>query len=106
MPIVPMVKYGMVSSSLNSEVTSPQDSTVSNLSGTQDSDQIHITDHKLNEINSHHWSQSVMMFVCGKGIDDYLSRAAARPKADDPKFRIWKSVNSMVMSWLINSMTN
>lgn len=106
-----MVKIGMTaekhsSSSITSDVTSHQNSIASNSSGMSDGSQILITGHKLNGNNYLQWSQSVMMFLCGKGKDDYLSGVAAPPKADDPKFRSWKSENSMVMSWLINSMTN
>ena len=31
---------------------------------------------------------------------------ATPPKEEDPKYKTWKSENNMVMSWLINSMTN
>lgn len=87
-----MVKIGMAtekhsSSSITSDVTSHQNFTASNSSGMSDGSQILITGHKLNGNNYLQWSQSVMMFICGKGKDDYLSGVAAPPKADDPKFR-------------------
>ncbi|EXB67203.1 Rae1-like protein [Morus notabilis] len=41
-----------------------------------------------------------------KGKDEYLTGAAAMPKATDPGFRKWRIENSMIMSWLINSMNN
>ena len=63
-----------------------------------------ITSHKLNGQNYLQWSQSVQMFICGRSKDDYLTGEAKAPKADDPKFRIWKAENNMVMSWLVNSM--
>ena len=47
-----------------------------------------------------------MMFICGKGNDDYLTGAAIKPREEDLKFRSWKFENNMVMSWLINSMVN
>jgi len=46
------------------------------------------------------------MFICGKGRDDYLTGEVIIPEKNDPKFRTWKTENHMVMSWLINSMTN
>ncbi|XP_020577062.1 uncharacterized protein LOC110022451 [Phalaenopsis equestris] len=46
-----------------------------------------------------------MMFVCGKGKDDYLSGDARAPMITDPSYKTWKSENNMVMAWLINSMT-
>jgi len=47
-----------------------------------------------------------MMFICGKGRDDYLTGDIIIPEKNDPMFRTWKTENHMVMSWLINSMTN
>ncbi|KAM7461081.1 hypothetical protein LguiA_029202 [Lonicera macranthoides] len=71
-----------------------------------DSSHLPITGHKLNGQNFLQWSQSVMMFICGKGKDDYLTGAAVPPTKEDPKFKGWKAKNNMVMSWLINSMNN
>jgi hypothetical protein len=56
--------------------------------------------------NGHQWSSSVMMFICGKGRDDYLTGDIIIPEKNDPMFRTWKTENHMVISWLINSMTN
>jgi len=47
-----------------------------------------------------------MMFICGKGKDDYLTGEAVMPETSDPGFRKWKTENNMIMSWLINSMNN
>ena len=68
--------------------------------------QIPITGHKLNGNNYLQWSQSVKMFICGRGKDEYLIGEIVPPKNVDPKFRTWKVENNLVMSWLINSMTN
>ena len=46
------------------------------------------------------------MFICGKRKDDYLIGATSKPGEKEPKFWIWKSENNMVMSWLINFITN
>lgn len=46
------------------------------------------------------------MFICGKGKDDYLTGATTKPREVEPGFKAWKFENNMVMSWLINSMTN
>ena len=65
-----------------------------------------ITGHKLNGHNYLQWSQSVMMFICGKGKDEYLTGEITIPGNGDPKYRKWKTENHMIMSWLINSMNN
>ncbi|RVW85251.1 Retrovirus-related Pol polyprotein from transposon RE2 [Vitis vinifera] len=41
-----------------------------------------------------------------KGKDEYLTGEAAMPETTEPGFRKWKIENSMIMSWLINSMNN
>lgn len=107
-----MTKYGMatekrsISSSDNSEITSSQGTHVSIHNSGTDGSLLPITGHKLNGHNYLQWSQSVLMFVCGKGKDDYLTGVTTAPKKEDSSFKTWKTENNMVMSWLINSMTN
>ena len=45
-----------------------------------------------------------MMFISGLSCEDYLNGAAIRPSSKDPKFRVWRAKNNLVMPWLINSM--
>ncbi|RVW83276.1 Retrovirus-related Pol polyprotein from transposon TNT 1-94 [Vitis vinifera] len=107
LPFRSMTKYGMASSQVYS-VTSPESwgrSEIPNLGG-NDSSPILITGHKLNGHNYLQWSQSVLLFICGKGKDEYLTGEAAMPETTEPGFRKWKIENSMIMSWLINSMNN
>ena len=47
-----------------------------------------------------------MMFICGKSKYDHLTRAITIPKKEDPTFKVWKLENNMIMSWLINYVTN
>ncbi|RVW40616.1 hypothetical protein CK203_079178 [Vitis vinifera] len=107
LPFRSMTKYGMASSQVSS-VTSPKSggrSEIPNLGG-NDSSPILITGHKLNGHNYLQWSQSVLLFICGKGKDEYLTGEAVMPETTEPGFRKWKIENSMIMSWLINSMNN
>ncbi|RVW34145.1 hypothetical protein CK203_092836 [Vitis vinifera] len=107
LPFRSMTKYGMASSQVSS-ITSPESggrSEIPNLGGS-DSSPILITGHKLNDHNYLQWSQSVLLFICGKGKDEYLTGEAAMPETTEPGFRKWKIENSMIMSWLINSMNN
>ncbi|RVW64351.1 Retrovirus-related Pol polyprotein from transposon TNT 1-94 [Vitis vinifera] len=90
----------------NSEVTSRPEAVHSGSASTTDGIILPITGHKLNELNFIQWAQSVRIFICGKGKEEYLTGAIVQPKEDDPGYRTWKLENSMVMSWLINSMTN
>ncbi|KAL6316274.1 hypothetical protein AAG906_017904 [Vitis piasezkii] len=87
------------------EVTSGPENVSSTTSGSENV-VIPITGHKLTDQNYLQWSKSVMMFVCRKDKDDYLTGAVTAPPFEDPKYKIWKAENNMVLSWLINSMTN
>ena len=98
-----MTKYGMASHS-SSEVTSraePNSSTPI----TPDTSSHLITPHKLHGHNFLQWSQSVFMYICGRGKDGHLTGEISTPETTDPKFRAWKTDDHLVMSWLINSMT-
>lgn len=50
------------------------------------------------------WSQSVFMFISGKGKEYYLIEAIVSPPETGPQNKRWKSENHMVKSWLINTM--
>jgi len=65
-----------------------------------------ITGHKLTGKNFLQWSKSVMIFVSGKGKDDYLTGVITKPATSDAEYRKWKIENNIVMSWLLNSMDN
>ncbi|RVW40619.1 hypothetical protein CK203_079174 [Vitis vinifera] len=85
LPFRSMTKYGMASSQVSS-VTSPESggrSEIPNLGGS-DSSPILITGHKLNGHNYLQWSQSVLLFICGKGKDEYLTGEAAMPETTEP----------------------
>lgn len=56
-----------------------------------------VTNHKLNGHNYLAWSQSVLMFICGKGKDDHITGMEKPPKEEDPGYRVWKTNNSMVV---------
>lgn len=47
-----------------------------------------------------------MMFICGKGKDDYLTIATTPPQKQDPMFKTWRLENNMAMFWLINTIDN
>ena len=101
-----MTKYGKRDSTATvSQITSNQEAMASSNSSA-DSNLMPITGHKLNGNNYLQWFHSVMMFICGKGKDDYLNGVAAKPNKTDEKFKVWNAENNMVMSWLINSMAN
>ena len=46
------------------------------------------------------------MFISDRGKDDYINGEAPKSNSIDSKYKTWKAKNNMVMSWLINSITN
>ena len=57
----------------------PSQTLVTHLMNLPKSGTISITDHKLTGHNFHQWSHFVMIFICGKGKEDYLTGAAVQP---------------------------
>ncbi|RVW35033.1 Retrovirus-related Pol polyprotein from transposon TNT 1-94 [Vitis vinifera] len=79
----------------NSKVTSRLEAVHSCSASTTDDIILPITGHKLNGQNFIQWAQSVRIFICGKGKEEYLTGATVQPKEDDPGYRTWKLENSM-----------
>ncbi|KAF7808226.1 sacsin isoform X2 [Senna tora] len=89
-----------------SSKSSSQEASSSNaneFSGNAENSVLLLTRHKLTGQNYLHWSRSMIMFITGKGKEDYLT-ISTKPQPDDPKFKTWNAENQLVMSWLINSM--
>lgn len=58
-----------------------------------------ITNHKLSDGNYIQWSQTVKLFISGKGREDYLLKTCEIPKDRASKeYKQWRIENSMVMS--------
>ena len=65
---------------------------------------MHITVHRLNGSNYLEWSQSVKLAIDGRGKLGYLTGEVKAPKESDDGYNHWRSENSLVMAWLLNSM--
>ncbi|KAJ4942683.1 hypothetical protein NE237_000049 [Protea cynaroides] len=65
---------------------------------------VQITTIRLNGDNFLRWSQSVCMYLRGRGKMGYLTGNAKEPAVEDPLHAVWDAENSMVMAWLVNSM--
>ena len=85
-----MTKYGMTTSqqsqSLSKVISHPATSAAGD-NGGSDGLLLPIVGHKLNGQNYLQWSQSVMMFICGKGREEYIIGVADPPDKEDPKYR-------------------
>ncbi|XP_024031744.1 uncharacterized protein LOC112094601 [Morus notabilis] len=71
---------------------------------THDSHFIQITTIRLNGENFLRWSQSVRMYIRRRGKIGYLTGEKKEPTQEDPSHPTWDAENSMVMTWLVNSM--
>lgn len=63
-----------------------------------------LTGQKLNGQNFLEWAQSVKLAIDGRGKLGYLTGERERPATGDPGLATWKSENSLVIAWLMNSM--
>ena len=59
---------------------------------------------KLNGKNYLEWSQSGKLAVDGRGKLGYLTGEVKKPEKKSSTFRTWRSENSLVTAWLLNSM--
>ena len=65
---------------------------------------LQITTEKLNGHNCLEWSQLAKLFLKSRGKMGYLCGTIEVPKLSDPSFESWDAENSIIMSWLLNSM--
>ncbi|KAL4282295.1 hypothetical protein GQ457_03G025720 [Hibiscus cannabinus] len=65
-----------------------------------------ITCHRLNGNNYLEWSQSIKIYVAGRGRSGYLNGSLKQPSdtTDSVGAAKWIQENNQVMSWLLNSM--
>ncbi|XP_038709691.1 uncharacterized protein LOC120004410 [Tripterygium wilfordii] len=101
-----MPKYGTAYGMNTNSSSSSTDIIIPSSSSYQmETSHLPITTHKLEGHNYLQWSQSILMFIRGKENDDYITGDAAVPEPTASTYKKWMAENSMVMTWLINSMT-
>ncbi|KAJ0098587.1 hypothetical protein Patl1_19941 [Pistacia atlantica] len=59
---------------------------------------------KLNETNYALWSQVVKMYISGNDKLGYINGDILQPSSTNPTFFKWRTDNTIVKGWLINSM--
>ena len=97
----------MSDDSIKSTVVPPSSSTANPSKGNgtnSESHSVQITTIRLNGDNFLRWSQSVRMYIRGRGKMGYLTGEKTAPAKADPTYATWDAENSMVMTWLVNSM--
>ena len=58
----------------------------------------HITVRKLNGKNYLQWSQLVIMYICGRGKDDYITGLKTALTKNDASYKTWFFKNNMILS--------
>jgi hypothetical protein len=59
----------------------------------------------LNGDNYSAWSRSMIMTLTAKNKIAFIDGSLSQPSVDDPIFRNWTRCNNMVLSWIMNSVT-
>ncbi|XP_073282737.1 uncharacterized protein, partial [Primulina huaijiensis] len=72
----------------------------SKITTTYDNPSLQISPVKLDGTNYLAWSRSCLLFIQARGMQGYINGKITSNRADTSK---WESENSLVMSWLINS---
>ncbi|XP_071902889.1 uncharacterized protein [Coffea arabica] len=85
------------------DVESPNSKNLSTLTIQDASSSIHI---KLDGINYRVWSKILQMHIAGRKKKGYINGKKAAPAVDDSSYDEWEAEDSLVKSWLINSMSD
>ncbi|XP_013595010.1 uncharacterized protein LOC106362631 [Brassica napus] len=64
-----------------------------------------IANQKLDGLNYNNWHIAMRMSLDAKNKIGFVDGSLPRPAQDDPMFKIWSRCNSMVKSWLLNTVT-
>ena len=59
--------------------------------------------HKPNGNNYLEWAQSIKLMIDGKGKLGHLIGKTTKLADNDPTLKTWRSENSLVIAWLVNS---
>ncbi|KAJ7950679.1 Retrovirus-related Pol polyprotein from transposon TNT 1-94 [Quillaja saponaria] len=98
---------GLVACSMSEEVVSPRNGSSGSRSRvgiSNDNPSLQISPVKFDSNNFLAWSRSCLLFIQARGLYGYVIGSKSKPADGDPLLEPWISENSLVMSWLINSM--
>ena len=92
-------------SEVSSDATQPT-STIVPAATPDNSSFLQIISFKLSGRNFLEWSRFVQLVIDGEGKFGYLDGSISQLEPIDSSFLAWDINNSMVMSWILNSMNN
>lgn len=82
----------------------PLDGGYNNSGGGGQNNSLQVNIQKLDGSNYAEWSQTVRLILDGKGKLGFLTGDVPVPATTHPNYRFWKSENSSIIAWLINTM--
>ncbi|CAN1244686.1 hypothetical protein LINPERPRIM_LOCUS6212 [Linum perenne] len=85
------------------EVLIPETMALNNSSGS-DSYPGQAVIYNLDGTNYLHWSQSVLIYISGRGKTGYLHGTTEKPAKADSKFEQWNMEDNLVRGWLLSTM--
>ncbi|XP_023918537.1 uncharacterized protein LOC112030087 [Quercus suber] len=74
------------------------------LSSNENPGNILVTQPLLGMRNYHSWSRAMVLALTAKKKIGFMNGKILIPEVDSPLYEDWQSCNTMVLSWLINSM--
>ena len=74
------------------------------LSASENPGNILVTQPLLGMKNYQSWSKAMVLALIAKKKIEFMNGKIVKPKIDSPLYEDWESCNTMVLSWLINSM--
>ena len=86
--------------------TSQMPSTIAPIVVTPENTPLQITTKKLNGKNFLQWSRAILMAIRGQGKLGYLNNTISKPEKRNSSSTTWFANNNIVMSWLVNSMSD
>lgn len=69
-----------------------------------DNPSLQISPTKFDGQNYLAWSRYCLLFIKARVLQGYINGSKKQPEDTDPSFPQWDSENSLVMTWLLNSM--
>ena len=74
------------------------------LNSNENPSNILVTQPLLGMRNYHPWSRAMVLTLIAKKKIGFVNGKISKPEDDSPLYEDWESCNTMVLSWLINSM--
>ena len=93
------------SPSISTEVYSVENSGNPYFLHSEDHPSLALVSHLLTRSNYSTWSHAMWMALNAKNKLGFIDRSIPQPSTDEPTTSVWSICNSMVISWLLNTIS-